>query len=438
MDAQRIEHIVIPVDLAHVSVAAIDHARWMAARLHVGTTLLSAADRRHLDVTRIALRSLADEVTARAAKDADDDHLVPLATEVVRIDPGADIESTLVGELLGDETSLWCVASHGRTALGELWFGSVSADLVRDAQRPVVVVGPHAANRADAEVLLVALDGSEFAEQVIPTALEVADALGMQVRLVQVGTAHVPGDGNDTAYLARIAEDHLDPAHADYDVLVGDAIDALTSYVERTPDVAMVALVTHGVPGPARLVIRSSAMQLVRRSVVPLVVLHPAAPLADAGAESTITSASPTGAPVVVVGVDTHVSSAPALRWAADEAERRGAVLRVVHAWRLPIPVGSLAGGFPVWDDLEACRSAAMEEVARTVDTVTADHADMVIESMIAEGDAASALVTAAEGADLLVVGRHEHGRLAAWVFGSTSEITARNAPCPLVIIPCD
>jgi nucleotide-binding universal stress UspA family protein len=94
-----------------------------------------------------------------------------------------DIEGRLVDEVLERRNTLWCVGSHGRTAVGELMFGSVSADLVRDAEVPIVVIGPHSELRPTATVLAVALDGTDLSETILPAAVQVAHTLGLTLRL---------------------------------------------------------------------------------------------------------------------------------------------------------------------------------------------------------------------------------------------------------------
>jgi nucleotide-binding universal stress UspA family protein len=49
---------------------------------------------------------------------------------------------------------------------------------------------------------------------------------------------------------------------------------------------------------------------------------------------------------VVVVGVDGSEHARVALRWAAREAQLRGAILKVVHAWHFPV------AGFGVFGNL--------------------------------------------------------------------------------------
>lgn len=89
-----------------------------------------------------------------------------------------------------------------------------------------------------------------------------------------------------------------------------------------------------------------------------------------------------------------------------------------------PIPAG--AGH---WDDLDAIR--ALEKAARV-------HLDSLegVEGRVAFGLAARELVAFGDEVDLLVVGSRGHGALRRLILGSTSMQLAREARCPLLIVP--
>jgi nucleotide-binding universal stress UspA family protein len=51
-------------------------------------------------------------------------------------------------------------------------------------------------------------------------------------------------------------------------------------------------------------------------------------------------------------------------------------------------------------------------------------------------GDAADALLEAARGADLLVLGNHRRGTLTGALVGSVAQYCVQHAACPLVLVP--
>jgi nucleotide-binding universal stress UspA family protein len=252
---------------------ALAVAEQLARDAGVALRLVSASTSNNIDRVAGILEGLADGCGIPGT-----------ITRTLPLNDSGDTEGTLLTELFAEPDSLWCVGSHGRTAIGEMVFGSVSADLVRDAGVPMVVAGPYARPRPEASVMAVALDGTEHGETIIPAATDLARLMGKRLRMLEVGRPH-PGKGDDTFdsnYLARLAERLPDPGHADYDVLYGDADHALERYAEDEHDIALLAMATHGVPAGARLSVPSIALRVVRKSKVPVLLYHH---LADLGVD---------------------------------------------------------------------------------------------------------------------------------------------------------
>lgn len=134
----------------------------------------------------------------------------------------------------------------------------------------------------------------------------------------------------------------------------------------------------------------------------------------------------------IVVGVDGSQSSAAALRWALDEAERTGAAVRAVTAWETPTnwgkPVPVYPGDHPEVD-VEA-------RLARIVGDSTAGRPSLRVTREVVEGHPAQVLIDRARGADLLVVGQRGFGGFAGTLTGSVSQKCVHHASCPVVVVP--
>jgi nucleotide-binding universal stress UspA family protein len=138
----------------------------------------------------------------------------------------------------------------------------------------------------------------------------------------------------------------------------------------------------------------------------------------------------------IVVGIDGSPQSHAALRFAASEARLRGASLHLVHAWSVPyVPVSTapfvVVGGLP---ELERAVAEQGEIVLREA-TEAVDLSGIEVELEVARGNAAHALVQAAAGAELLVVGSRGHGGFTGLLLGSVSQACAHHAPCPVVVV---
>lgn len=147
----------------------------------------------------------------------------------------------------------------------------------------------------------------------------------------------------------------------------------------------------------------------------------------------------------VVVGIDGSSGSRDALAVAVEQARLRGATLHVIYAWRMPLalalPEPKVAGFAPVnADDLD--RLAV--ELGRKAEQVLEDELagvlggdqDLEVKREVVEANPAEALINAAEGADLLVVGSRGRGGFKGLLLGSVGQHVAHHAPCPVVIVP--
>jgi nucleotide-binding universal stress UspA family protein len=141
----------------------------------------------------------------------------------------------------------------------------------------------------------------------------------------------------------------------------------------------------------------------------------------------------------IVVGIDGSDHAAAALRWAVEEAALRGATVEAVHAWSfVPVTTPADSGLVPMaWTEgdelLEASQRAAERVAADQVRDVLGDDPKVTVS--LVQGDATDKLLTAAQGADLLVVGNRGRGKFAEALLGSTSGRVADHAPCPVVIV---
>lgn len=141
----------------------------------------------------------------------------------------------------------------------------------------------------------------------------------------------------------------------------------------------------------------------------------------------------------VVVGVDSSEVAARALDHALDEADRAGWPVRVVHAWTIPVWSTGMPGlTYQVLAPPVDCERAATELVEEVLAKALARRpSDRPVEvrTQVVEGVAGQALVHAAEGASLLVLGGHAH-RVPGALLGSTTSYALHHATCPVLVVP--
>ena len=204
--------------------------------------------------------------------------------------------------------SLVVMATHGRGGLSRAWLGSVSDYMVRHADRPLLLLRPEpalpdAANTGGFRRVLVPLDGSKLSEQ----ALEPALALGVPgeteyvlMTIVEPAELSAPSvmmavaasePASTAAALAEITELRRSVAEQ-YLALTGKHVgrqvvlhthvavharpaQAILDYAAQT-STDLIAVATHGLGGPARLLVGSVADKVIRGASVPVLVVPPA------------------------------------------------------------------------------------------------------------------------------------------------------------------
>jgi nucleotide-binding universal stress UspA family protein len=131
----------------------------------------------------------------------------------------------------------------------------------------------------------------------------------------------------------------------------------------------------------------------------------------------------------IVVGVDGSAGAESALAWAADEALRRKAPLRLVHA----MDVRRYAAR---WQDLPPVQDHRdMSWSVLTSAIVDVEDVDIQVEPVLEVGRPVDVLLEHARQAQLLVVGSRGRSELVELLLGSISLHLAMRSPCPVVVI---
>ena len=132
----------------------------------------------------------------------------------------------------------------------------------------------------------------------------------------------------------------------------------------------------------------------------------------------------------IVVGVDGSPPSERALDWAVAEAQRTGAALHLVSAWIFP-----MALGYAFTTTVHEVRQSAQDVIDRAMAHVGEVAGDLTVTGETSEQAPAPALIAAAKGADLLVVGSRGLGGFQGLLIGSVSQYCARHATCSVVVV---
>jgi len=141
-------------------------------------------------------------------------------------------------------------------------------------------------------------------------------------------------------------------------------------------------------------------------------------------------------AETIVVGVDGSEGGKAALAFAAGEAAARGARLRVVAAWE--VPVAAYGDGFTppldqsTWDVFQSGAQRAADDAVAAVKSM---QPSIEVEAQVVQGHAADVLLSQGAEASLIVVGRRGLGGFASLLLGSVSHHVVQHATSPVVVV---
>jgi nucleotide-binding universal stress UspA family protein len=190
-----------------------------------------------------------------------------------------------------NKADLIVMATHGRGPLRRFGVGSVADELIRRARVPVLLVRPteKAAGIIPEPVLdniLILLDGSALAEQVLEPALDLARLMEVRCSLLRVVESRsssvdralggLPEKAQAQASLERIATRVRDQGVRVWTrvVVARHAVEAILEQAAAQAN-NLIALATHGRGGIQRLLWGSVADRLVRAAGSPVLVYRP-------------------------------------------------------------------------------------------------------------------------------------------------------------------
>ena len=136
----------------------------------------------------------------------------------------------------------------------------------------------------------------------------------------------------------------------------------------------------------------------------------------------------------IVFGHDGSKCAQEALRWAGRLARKADVDLHVVRSWAMttaPRPTSWTAGYVPPLVEWE---QAVLDELSAHVAAAGLDPAVRVTCHVVHKAPV-PALMAAAEGADLLVVGARGRGGFAGLLLGSVGDQLVHHAPCPVTVV---
>jgi nucleotide-binding universal stress UspA family protein len=183
--------VLVPLDGSDNAEKVLPHARALARTLGIPITLMTvigtAADfftgkARHLDTLIEDSMRNSEEYLKKISK------TFPGASIQYRVEKGRAGDA-IITNAAADNGTLVTMASHGHSGINRWLLGSTAERVVRGAKNPVLVVRANEEASSEGEVapdsIIVPLDGSAFAESVLPYVVELAKAFPAKVTLLR-------------------------------------------------------------------------------------------------------------------------------------------------------------------------------------------------------------------------------------------------------------
>jgi nucleotide-binding universal stress UspA family protein len=193
------------------------------------------------------------------------------------------------------QANLVVMSTHGRSGFGRWLYGSVADAVLRRLPIPILLISAVCSRVWSVEKpkrILVPLDGSSLATEVLPAAADLATSLGgaeiMLLAVIESRLGLYPGaalqgvsdsvqaQAQAEAYLQSVAREMAAsaPGPVTSRVAYGDAAPMITS-VAHTAEVDAIAIATHGRGGMAHLVLGSVANRTLQLATVPVLIYKP-------------------------------------------------------------------------------------------------------------------------------------------------------------------
>ncbi|HNP69866.1 MAG TPA: universal stress protein [Kouleothrix sp.] len=308
------------------------------------------------------------------------------------------------------------------------------------------------------KTILVPLDGSALAEQILQYVQVVAPLLDASVRLVQVVSEPAPESvlvesmtglygvsepvahqrersrvaldetlAGAEAYLAARAA-RLEDAGLEvtFDVQIGSAPEIIVD-IAHSSQIKLIAMATHGYSGLRRWVLGSVADRVVQAATVPVLLIR-----------ATQYSQRGFGLSRVLLPLDGSELALQALPLARELALKSGAELMFVEAVSPDVesyPSLVAQPVSPYGTTVGALHDQAKRNLAMLADQVRAGG--VAVASIVENGPAAEVIVDEAtrQNISLIVMATHGRGGLRRWAMGSVADKVLHAAHIPLLLV---
>jgi nucleotide-binding universal stress UspA family protein len=294
--------LLIPLDGSKTAEAVLPYCRTLAGTLKIPVELLGVVDMDVLATQVFHHSSLYFEKIIAESARSSEEYLQRIAETF----PGHGVKCTVetgkaedvIIEKTGSDATLTAMATHGRSGINRLLLGSVAEKVLRGSPHPLLLIRASEEAKSEGKAALksviVALDGSELGEIVLPPVVELAKALKLEVLLLRA--YQIPINtyaGMEDYYPVNYEEISValrDEAQSYLESKVGElkragienvsvaipegaGADEIVALGRRSAE-NLIAMCTHGRSGVRRWVLGSVTEKVVRLSGDPVLIVR--------------------------------------------------------------------------------------------------------------------------------------------------------------------
>jgi nucleotide-binding universal stress UspA family protein len=283
--------------------------------------------------------------------------------------------------------------------------------------------------------MIVPLDGSRRAEQILPYARLLAHACGARVELLRVEDADVtppfwpPLPGPE--YLKDVAARYFgDASTIDTVEARGKPASVIAARAQAHPS-ALIAMTTHGLSGLKRWLLGSVASKVVQTAVNPVLLIR--------SLEDQQLAAEP-ALKRVVIPLDGSALAEIALREVIPLARNMELAVDLVRVYSSSPAESYPMGDMPYMENLARHREALRREAETYLEGKTQELGVQGLEHVnttVILGDAAAEIIDLARNTPDNLIAMTTHGRsgIERWVLGSVAEKVVQHSRDPVLLV---
>jgi nucleotide-binding universal stress UspA family protein len=294
--------MLIPLDGSKVAEQVLPYARFLAKGLAIPVELLEVVDPEALAFLSNPRQGRYVDTILAEGVESSKNYVETIGrsfqgTKVKSFVEKGKAEDVVIERAAADKNTLIVMATHGRSGIQRWLLGSVADKVLHGATNHVLLVRANDGGKTDGEAALktviVPLDGSPLAEQVLPYVVDLAKTVKLELVLMRAYALPPAISPEDYGFYSADLLDHLEAEARDY--LAGKVnevkrkgVENVTSVVNtgygaeeiitlgrHTPD-NFIAMSTHGRSGIQRWVMGSVTDRVVRHSGDPVLIIRSA------------------------------------------------------------------------------------------------------------------------------------------------------------------